>query len=176
MDLQPTTPYNTPKFIPIEKLISLSEQGLSGPQIAKQVGCDPSNVYQRFQSFGYTTDRAKAFNSAKPTILSIIQSKILNAIDDDEIKRAPLQTKVWCYGVLHDKQADLERRSQSAIVDDASYDDLTHQLTRLAARSPIIINNILNVVGSLPADIRDRVQAMIPSSLPDQVTLEGVCK
>jgi hypothetical protein len=162
-----------PKYIPIELLINYADKGLSYEQIGKQVGCTSGNVSNRFKSFGYTPERVKAFNSAKTSILSVIQSKILNLISDEELQKAPLQTKVWCYGVLHDKQADLERKALSQTVDDSSYEDLTHQFQLIAARSPIVINNILQVVGQLPQDIRDRVAKMIPSTLPSGIIRDG---
>ena len=165
-DLQVQQPFNTPKYIPIDKLISLSEQGLSGPQIAKQVGCDPSNVYQRFQSVGYTHNRLKDISSTKTIMLSLLQSKFIQSIDDEEIKKAPVQTKIWSIGVLQDKIDNLERKSQGLQVEDAGMDGLSAQLAQIAARSPVVINNILQVVGSLPGDVRDRISNLIPASLP----------
>ena len=166
-DLQTVSSSNPPgpKYIPIELLINYADKGLSYEQIGKQVGCTSGNISNRFKTFGYSSERAKAFNSAKPSILSIIQSKILNSISDEDIQKAPLQTRVWCYGVLHDKQADLERKQMAAVVDDQGIDDLSAQLSRIAARSPIVINNILNVVGSLPAEFRDRISGLLPQSL-----------
>ena len=172
-NLQVTSPPNTPKYIPIDKLISLSEQGLSGPQIAKQVGCDPSNVYQRFQSVGYTYNRLRDISSTKTIMLSLLQAKFLQSINDDEIKKAPVQTKIWSIGVLQDKINDLERRAMAQVVEDCTMDDLNSQFQRIAARSPVVINNILNIVGSLPADIRDRVAKMMPQSLSSGSIIEG---
>ena len=164
-NLQVSENIRGPKYIPIESLIQYADKGLSYEQIGKQVGCSSANVSNRFKSFGYTPERVRAFNQSKTSILSVLQANILNSIDIESIKKAPLQTKVWCYGVLHDKQADLERKQMAAVVDDQGIDDLSAQLSRIAARSPIVINNILNVVGSLPAEFRDRISGLLPQSL-----------
>lgn len=161
-------PATGPKYIPLENLIQYADKGFSYEEIGKQVGCSSSNVSNRFKVAGYTPDRIKAFNSAKTSILSLIQSQILNSIKEEEITKAPLQTRVWCYGVLHDKQADLERKALATTPDDTGLDDLSTQLSRIAARSPIVINNILNIVGSLPADVRDRLNSLMPQSLSAQ--------
>ena len=165
-NLQVATTSNTsPKYIPIDSLISLSEQGKTNTQIAKELGCDISNITHRFNHYGYTPNRRKSLTGTKAVVLDLIQAKFINSIKTEEIEKAPIQTKIWSIGVLQDKIDNLERKQLAQTIEDTSLDDLSSQLSRIAARSPIVINNILNVVGSLPADLRDRIGQMIPQSL-----------
>lgn len=162
-----------PKNIPIDVLVSLAEQGKNNQEIADIVGCGNSNISHRFKSFGYTKDRQKQIDSTKKTVYSLLQAKIINSIRSEEIEKSAFQTKIWSVGVLHDKISDLERKASGQVIEDAGMDGLSAQLARIAARSPVVINNILQVVGSLPEDVRDRISNLIPASLPAGHIIDG---
>lgn len=157
-----------PKNIPIELLIDLSQKNLSYSQIAKQVGCTSSNIIQRFNAIDYTPARVEAFKRSRADFLAFTQSRILNSITMEDINKANLQTKVISFGILHDKEM-IERRNAAGIqIDDCNMDDLQSSLSRIATRAPLVINNILNVVGNLPGDIRDRIGKLIPMAKQGQ--------
>jgi len=162
-DLQVSS-INTQKQIPIDTIISLAEQGKNNTQIAKIVGCSDSNIIHRFNAWGYAPNRDKYIDKTKKTVLGLLQARIINAVRQDEIEKAPIQTKIWSIGVLQDKIDNLERKAQQQQIEDTGMDDLSGQLARIAARSPVVIQNIINIVGQLPEHLRDRVSNLIPQS------------
>lgn len=175
-NLQVNPPITVQKNIPIDVLIGYSEQGLSYSEIGKLVGCSPSNITYRFNSIDYTPKYLEVYRKKRADILAQKQRELLNSLTTEDIKKMAPRDKVLAYGVLYDKEQIERRGIQEHQVEDTGIDDLQRNLTRIASKSPIVINNILNVVGNLPAEIRDRIQGLLPSSLSGQVTLEGECK
>ena len=171
-DLQVVSSNSSPKYIPIDSIISLAEQGKTNTQIAQQLGCDISNITHRFNHYGYTKERKKQLVGTKAVVLDLLPAKIINSVKTEEIEKAAFQTKIWSIGVLQDKIDNLERKSQGLQVDESSMDGLSAQLARIAARSPVVINNILQVVGSLPGDLRDQVIKMIPQNLTNNRVID----
>jgi transcriptional regulator with XRE-family HTH domain len=91
------------KDIPIETLRELRAKKLSYEQIAKVVGCDKANVWRRLNGFDVTLEDTEEFKSNEAFVLNNLRLRIANAINDEEIKKAPLQTKLMAYGILYDK-------------------------------------------------------------------------
>ena len=86
--------------IPIEAIIELKEKNLSHSEIAKLLGCCPSNISQRMKDIDYTTH----FVNARPKVLAYWQMKIFNSITDADLKKANLRDKIISAGVLYDKE------------------------------------------------------------------------
>ena len=166
------SPSTIPKNIPIDVLIGYSEQGLSGPEIGKLVGCSPNNIYQRFQQIEYTPKYLQVYKQKRADILAQKQRELLNSIGVDDIKSMAPRDRFVAYGILYDKEQQERRGIISDTVDESSMDGLSAQLARIAARSPVVINNILQVVGSLPGDLRDQVIKMIPQNLTNNRVID----
>jgi hypothetical protein len=153
------------KNIPIDVLIGYSEQGLSTPEIGKLVGCSTNNIYQRFQQIEYTPKYLQTYKAKRADILAQKQRELLNSIGVDDIKSMAPRDRFVAYGILYDKEQQERRGISERNIEDDTINDLSAQFGRIARQAPIVINNILNIVGQLPQDIRDRVSKMIPSSL-----------
>jgi len=96
----------TVKLIPIETIIEYAEREppLSYSEIAAIVGCSRENVFQRLQSVGYTRLNRKNYEKNRTFTFQFLQSKLLNSINDDDIKGInPLQ-RVVAAGILYDKE------------------------------------------------------------------------
>jgi hypothetical protein len=146
------------KQIPDSKLIELRTHGLSYRQIEQLTGIDHSSIFLRLKSIGYEDKELNSYKNYKADLLAQVQKKIIFSIDDEAIKKAPLQTKIYAYGVLYDKER-LERDLATQIT---KYDGLPD--TQIAA---IVCNN-LNSLGGLdklldkiPADKRDQVRGLL---------------
>lgn len=154
LQLNPSAPIN--KNIPIELLIDYSSKGLSYSEIGKLAGCNSSNVYHRFKAAGYVPEHLKAYKDNRADVFSWWQSKILNSINEDDIKRAPLQSKVVAAGILYDKER-LERGQAGQILGfDALPDNgLSQAITGLLAKAERIGLRITDIVGELPSKAKE---------------------
>ena len=78
------------------------------PEIAR--ACDTSNqhVHQVLARYGLTLANTENYKQNRSEILAGLQDKILQTIDDDAIKAAPLAARAATYGILFDKER-LER-------------------------------------------------------------------
>lgn len=110
MDIDLLTPVNNPNLnqIPLERLIELRAKRLSYNEIAKIVGCTKQNVWLRIQGYAKDCEDVEEFKANRADLMASIQHRILSSIDNDEIKKAPLATKLMSYGILYDKER-LER-------------------------------------------------------------------
>ena len=102
----PTPAPTTPKMISVESLLELHSKGLSHTQISKILGCNPSNVTHRLQTAGVTSLRDYKKNRAD--FFAATQSRMLNNITEEDMKKASLSQKVVAAGILYDKER-LER-------------------------------------------------------------------
>lgn len=106
-------PLNHIKHIPIETIIDLHAKNLSHAQIAKIVGCRSQNITQRLQASGITSLRN--FKKNRADVFATIQSRILNSIGDDDIKKAPFGSRITAAAILYDKER-LERDKSTSNV------------------------------------------------------------
>ena len=97
-----------PKYIPIEKMIKLREQGLSYSQCAAVLGCSKGAVVIRMQGQNVEVEEAEQFKSHEADHLNALRYRIVKNISDEEIEKAPLGTKAMVYGILFDKNRLLE--------------------------------------------------------------------
>jgi hypothetical protein len=79
---------------------------LSNGEIAREVGCHPTNVHKVLKHFRGVKEQAfelKDFQDAKAEIYDQIQSRILGSITDDDLSKAPLVGKATAAAILEDK-------------------------------------------------------------------------
>ena len=102
----PGIPKQRSKNIPIETLINLKiKKDLSCAQIGKIVGCCSQNVSQRLRAEGIRT--LGAYRENKDYIFEHLQRKIINSIDENDIKKAPFGSRITASAILEDKIRDL---------------------------------------------------------------------
>jgi len=94
------------KDIPIESIIEYAdrEPPLSYQEIADLVGCTKQNVHDRLRRVGYNRANAKHFEKNRAKTFQFLQSRILNSIDDQEIKDTPVYQRIISAGILYDKE------------------------------------------------------------------------
>ena len=103
------------KGIETHTLIELRLKGLTYEEIAKVVGCHTSNVSVRLRRVDYELNGLKAFKGVKADMLALHQRRLLSSITPEEIKSAPLGTRVLAACQLYDKER-LERGQSTSNV------------------------------------------------------------
>jgi hypothetical protein len=157
------------KNIPIASIINYANLGLKPPEIAKMVGCDKSNVIRRLDHEGYNREYVLASRKAEPETITYTLSKLLNGIIEG-VEKAPFQSKVYAYGVLFDKRQLLEGKATSITGYEGLPDDgLLLKMQALLDKASKIGIRITEIVGEIPASIRDSIP-----SLPGP-SLDGLC-
>src|SRR3990167_7144662 len=94
------------KDIPIESIIEYAdrEPPLSYQEIADLVGCSKQNVYDRLHRVGYNRTNAKHFEKNRAKTFQFLQSRLLNSIDDKDIKGTPIYQRIIGASILYDKE------------------------------------------------------------------------
>lgn len=100
----PSTSKYSPKFIPIENITSLRDKGLSQSQIAKILGCSREAIQQRLARVDYQQGETKEYVRNRADILASFQWRLLSSLTDADIKKMVPDRRIWCYGVLFDKE------------------------------------------------------------------------
>ena len=101
--------------IPIGKLIELRNKGLSYNEIARIVGCSKTNTFERLAEYSNDIDNLKSFKENKADILAVQQSRLLNNLTMEDIKKSSGYQKVGMFSVLHNQER-LERGESTANV------------------------------------------------------------
>ena len=112
------------KDIPINKIIEYKSKGLSLRDIGKLLGCTHQNIAFRLQAITEEMEGLEAFKTHKADTLAVIQSRLLNSLTDDELKKTHPYQRVGMFGILHDKEKN-ERGIAQAII---GYTDLDREL------------------------------------------------
>lgn len=127
--INPDKPDTAPKGIPIETILELRNKNLTLEQIGKIVGCTKQTVSQRLKDYEPTFQKIEHLKKHRADILTLKQGEILNALTEDEIKKASPQVKGMLFGILYDKER-LERGQStenisvfSRVVEAADSDD-----------------------------------------------------
>lgn len=92
------------KKIPIESILELREKGLTQEQTAKILGCSTPNISARLKQHTPIFEKIERFKRHRADILTLKQAEILNALSEDEIKKAPTQVKGMLLGIFYDKE------------------------------------------------------------------------
>lgn len=120
--------------IPLAAIIELKEKNLSQTQIAKLLGCHPSNISQRLQDIEYTNK----YISHRAKLLAHYQRLILQSISSTDVKKASLYHKVISMGILYDK----ERLEAGLSTSNIAYADMIKAKSDIRARRQEIDNEI----------------------------------
>lgn len=102
----------THKNIPIQTIIAYKNRGLGYSEIAKLTGCSRQNVEQRLSTIEYSKEDLENFKNHRKDVFAFLQSKLLNSIDEGEIKELnPLQRIIGA-GILFDKEEKLPKSTE----------------------------------------------------------------
>lgn len=93
-----------PKNIHIESIIELAEKNLSYSEIGKILGCSKEAICQRLKRHGYTPTRLKEFKKGRADTFALMQNRIVQSINEADIKKASLLQRVTALAVLYDKE------------------------------------------------------------------------
>jgi hypothetical protein len=119
----------TNKNIPLQQLLELRAKGLSFNDIAKIVGCNKSNVHNRLKEYKEELEQLDSFKDNRADYFAITQAKLLNSIDESDIKRMAPASRITGAAILYDKER-LERGKSTANV---SYADMCRDAAQLEA-------------------------------------------
>jgi hypothetical protein len=114
--VQESGPDTRPKDIPIEHILELHEKGLSNAQIAKLLGCNPSNITKRLQHHEIDLKRTRHYVKNRAERLASLQVRVLDGITEKDIKRAQLNQKVSAVKNLYEMER-LETGQSTANID-----------------------------------------------------------
>ncbi len=96
------------KTIPIDRLIELSQKGLTHEEIGQLVGCRANNVQRRLKPYRDQLTEIKDFVSARSISLQVLQKLLLDSITEKDIKKMSVKQKVDTFNILYEKER-LER-------------------------------------------------------------------
>jgi predicted transcriptional regulator len=112
-ELTTFTPRHKPA--PLSRLIELRKKGLSLSEIGKLNGCSKVAVSQRFSRAGINPDDLIDYVDSKAVMHESLQYRIHKAVNEADIKKAPLGTKVLAICQLEDKIRLLRDQSTANI-------------------------------------------------------------
>lgn len=146
------------------QLIALKNKGLSYNQIAEKTGIPRSTIFCRLKTEGYNEEDNDIFAGQEISLIKHLKQKLLFSLSDDAIQKIQPFQRIVGYGILNDKQIQLERGSATGQADPGPLGSMMQDITAIATRSPQVFNTIINVVGQLPDNVRDIVARMLPQS------------
>jgi hypothetical protein len=78
------------------------------PEIAESVNTSPQHVHQTLQRYGLDANTVDSFKKHRADIFAGLQHRLLDSIEADDIKKAPMGSRVLAAAQLFDKER-LER-------------------------------------------------------------------
>ena len=107
---QPLTPLppTANKNIPKSDIIALKLAGLNTRQIAETLGCSKTNIHNRLKQYEPEIKGLKVYKDHRADIFALEQKRLLDSIDDKDIKKTPIAARMTSFGILYDKER-LER-------------------------------------------------------------------
>jgi len=129
---------------------------LSYGQIEKLTGLSHSTAFWRLDKLDIDKDEVSAFDSAKPTLIKISQSKIMDHVllDDEAIKELNPYQAALSFGILEDKLRLIEGKSTSNI-------NVAHQA------DPAIISAIHAAISAYSGSIAGQITADAEAEIVD---------
>ena len=129
---------------------------LSYGQIEKLTGLSHSTAFWRLNKLDIDKDEVSAFDSAKPTLIKISQSKIMDHVllDDEAIKELNPYQAALSFGILEDKLRLIEGKSTSNI-------NVAHQA------DPAIISAIHAAISAYSGSIAGQITAAAEAEIVD---------
>ncbi len=105
-----------PKGIDHNLTVKMRKSGMSYTDIAKAQGCSRANIIQVLARYAISQEHTEDFKAHRADILAGLQGKLIQSITPDDIKKAPLGSKVLAVAQLYDKER-LERGQSTANID-----------------------------------------------------------
>ena len=129
---------------------------LSYGQIEKLTGLSHSTAFWRLNKLDIDKDEVSAFDSVKPTLIKISQSKIMDHVllDDEAIKELNPYQAALSFGILEDKLRLIEGKSTSNI-------NVAHQA------DPAIISAIHAAISAYSGSIAGQITADAEAEIVD---------
>ena len=95
-----------PRSARANKIIELKETNpaLTVREIATLTNCDHSNVVRVLQRYGIVAKEVKEFKDHMAEVLAGLQHKLIQSITADDIKKAPLGSRILAAAQLYDKE------------------------------------------------------------------------
>jgi len=103
------------KEIPIESIIEYMGKGLNLGEVAKICNCSKQNIQQRLKAVAFDKTDLENFKKRRVDMFAFIQSKLLNSIDLEELKKMPVYQRVVSASILYDKERLESGKSTSNI-------------------------------------------------------------
>ena len=91
------------KQVDVKKAIKLRTQGMSYQTIADMQGTSRQAIHQALKDI-LPTEATKTFQEQRADILSNMQLRMLQSIDAEDIKKAPMGSRVLAACQLYDKE------------------------------------------------------------------------
>jgi hypothetical protein len=93
-----------------DKIIDLKQTNpdLTTREIAKLTDCTHSNVVQILQRYGVVQQEVHDYKTHRADILASLQHRLISSITDEDVKKAPVGSRVLAAAQLYDKER-LER-------------------------------------------------------------------
>jgi hypothetical protein len=93
----------TPKQVKILK-VKEDHPDLTTREVAALADTDHSHVIKTFQRYGVEHSHIKEFVDNRGKIFSGMQHRLLSSITDDDIKKAPMGSRILAVAQLYDKE------------------------------------------------------------------------
>ncbi len=77
---------------------------LNKSDIAAVVGCDHAHVVRTLQTYGMVKDRVDDYIGNRAIVLAGLQERIIKSITDEDIKKAPVGSRILAVAQLYDKE------------------------------------------------------------------------
>lgn len=87
--------------------IELKAKGLTYKQIGQMYGCSKQSIHQAIRNL-VPTQQTHIFKQTRADVFSELQRKLLVSIDDADIKKAPIGSRILAVAQIYDKER-LER-------------------------------------------------------------------
>jgi transposase len=146
-----------PKYIPLERFIELYCKGLSQVEIAKVLGINSSNVCRRLARHEKDLAALPVYKQNRADVLAFWQRRLLNSIEEADIKKASAYQRVGMFGILYDK----ERLERGETTQNIGYADYTKALSS-------VLEKRKQLEAELGIDASDSVQVSENDEAQDQ--------
>jgi hypothetical protein len=97
-------PQTGPKDIPLETILYYRSKNLNYAEIARQVGCDKSNISRRLAEFDPEIQSTEHYTGVRKFIFNNLERKLLAGITDDKINKSGLKDNATALGIVFDKR------------------------------------------------------------------------
>jgi len=104
-----------PKNIRIEDIIEYKIQGLKDSEIGTLLNCSQQNISERLKDYRDEVESLSTFKKHRADTFAVVQSKLINSLSPDDIKKSSAYQKIGMVSLLHEKES-LERGQATQII------------------------------------------------------------